>query len=166
MKATLNLRWLGGRRSLTTTDQSKFRVRCSAETTVVHSSRPRMMRLPSLITESPADRFPLLQAPDTEIETQPDKTNQQHARYYQVIAFSGIARIDDEIAETGIHGDHLGRHYNEPGNTERDTQSDQHLWQRGGKDDSPQERRRRESEILAGVAEHRRHVGYTVDRGD
>src|SRR5438067_10336274 len=104
MKATLNFRLFSGRRSLTTTDQSKFKLRCSAETTVVHSNKPSTMRLESLMfcsigTESPADRFPFLQAADTKVEAQPDEADQKHARHHQVIAFSRVARIDDQVAE-------------------------------------------------------------------
>src|SRR5258708_31399999 len=102
MKATLNLRLFSGSLSLITTDQSKFMLRCSAETTLVHSSSPRIMRLLSLIGESPADGFPFLQPPDARVETQPDDSDQQHARHYQVITLAGVARVDDEVAQALI----------------------------------------------------------------
>src|SRR6266852_4066505 len=107
MNATLNLRLFSGKRSLTTTDQSKFRLRCSAETTVVHRSSPKMMRFESLIGEPPAHGLPALHPPYADIETQSDQPDEQHARHHQVVAFAGVARIDDQVAQSGIHGDHF-----------------------------------------------------------
>src|SRR5260370_1294389 len=86
MNATLNLRLFSGKRSLITTDQSKFRLRCSAETTVVHRSSPKMRRFESLIGEPPANGLPALHPPYTDIEAQSDQPNEQHARQHQVVA--------------------------------------------------------------------------------
>src|SRR5207244_2035529 len=35
----------------------------------------------------------------------------------EIVSLTGISRIDDEIPEPGIDGDHLRRHHYEPGNT-------------------------------------------------
>src|SRR5438128_2604215 len=109
MNATLNLRLFSGKRSLITTDQSKLSVRCSADTAVVHRKTPSRIRLVSLIAESPADRFPSLHPAYADIESQADEADHQHARHDEVITLSGVAGIDNEVAEAGVHGDHLRR---------------------------------------------------------
>src|SRR5262249_31833967 len=102
MYATLNLRLFSGRRSLITTDQSKFRLRCKAETPVVHSSSPKMMRFESLIGKPPAHRLPSLHSSYADIEAQSDQPDEQHASHNQIVPFAGVARIDDQVAQSGI----------------------------------------------------------------
>ena len=48
---------------------------------------------------------------------------------HQVVAVAGVARVDDEEAEAGVDGDHLGRHHHQPGDAEREPQPDDELRQ-------------------------------------
>src|SRR5260221_13794518 len=114
MNATLNLRLFSGKRWLTTTDQSKFRLRCSAETTVVHRSNPKMMRFESLIGEPPAHGLPPLHPPYADIEAQSDEPDDQHSRHHQLVPSAGVARTDHQVAQPGIHGHHFRPHHHKP----------------------------------------------------
>src|SRR3954468_4644008 len=56
----------------------------------------------------PHDLHPLEHAHDA-VERQTDEPDDDHAGDHEVITVAGVARIDDEIAETRAQRDHLGR---------------------------------------------------------
>src|SRR6478736_3569682 len=68
----------------------------------------------STLSIAPAYFVKFFQPPHQQIENQTDAPDQRHARDDEVVTLSGIARVNDEIAEAGVDGDHLRRHDHEP----------------------------------------------------
>src|ERR1700686_963802 len=95
---------------------------------------PKTILVLRVIAESPTDGFDFFQAAEAGIEDEPDEADDQHSGHHQVITLAGVARIDDQVAEAGIDGDHFrGNHY-EPGDPQRDAQADDDFGQRGRED--------------------------------
>src|SRR5438874_9977478 len=69
--------------------------------------------------EPPADLLQGLQPPHEEVQQQADRADDDHARDHEVIPHTGIARIDDEIAESRVDPDHLGGDHDEPPHAQR-----------------------------------------------
>src|SRR6478736_8410968 len=78
----------------------------------IQVSRTRMSG--SALSIAPAHFVEFFQPPHQQIENQTDASDQRHARDDEVVAFAGVARVDDEIAEPGVDRDHLRRHDHEP----------------------------------------------------
>ena len=105
-----------------------------------------------------------LRASDVEDET--DDADEEHAGHDEIVALARVARVDDEVAEARVDGDHLGGDDDDPRDAERDPQADEDLRQRGREDDAREEPRRREAEVAAGLEVHRGHAAHSVHRGD
>src|SRR5579859_5089047 len=86
-------------------------------------------RLATSLTEilmgiAPLDQSEALHESHDAIERETDQADDHHPADDQIVAVAGIARVDDEIAESGAKRDHLGRHDHEPGHTEADPHAD------------------------------------------
>src|SRR5258708_30967489 len=101
---------------------------------------------------------PLLYSSNPRIQHQPNQSNHQHSGDDEVVAFAGVSRVDDEVSESGIDGDHFGGDEDDPGDAEGEAQSDDDARQDGGGHDTPHQLRRAESEVAAGLEVHRRPV--------
>src|SRR5882757_4310979 len=105
---------------------------------MIHAQAPRMTLALRLMAEPPANGFDPLQAAKKEVEAQSNESDQQHGRYDKVIPLAGVAGIDDEISQTGIHGNHLCCDNHQPCDAESDAKSDDDLWQSCGENNAPE----------------------------
>src|SRR5258708_4089868 len=85
----------------------------------IHASRTWMSGLPLSIT--PANFVELFQLPQEHVEHEAYQSNHHHAGDDEVVALAGVARVNDEIAKAGTHGDHFRRHDHEPRHAKCDT---------------------------------------------
>src|SRR4029450_6310609 len=79
---------------------------------------------------APAHLVEPLEPPPEAVEQEPDDPAREHARHHQVVAVARVARVDDQVAETGVDRDHLGGHHHEPRDAEPDAHSGDELGQR------------------------------------
>ena len=63
----------------------------------------------------------------SDVEREADDADEEHAGDDEVVALARVARVDDEVAEPGVDGDHLGGHDDEPRDAERDPQAHEDL---------------------------------------
>ncbi len=85
---------------------------------------------------TPADFVEFFQLAHEQIEHQADEADHHHAGDDEVVAFAGVARVNDEIAEAGVDGDHLGGHHDQPRDAERDANAGDDLRQGRRKNDA------------------------------
>src|SRR5450631_1714950 len=114
---------------------------------------PKTILVLRLIAESPANGFDFFQAAEAGIEDEPDKTDDQHGGHHQVVTLARVARIDDQVAEAGIDGDHLGGYHYEPGDAKGEAQADDDFWQGGRENHLGKKAEGPEAEVAAGEAE-------------
>src|SRR5713226_2604999 len=126
---------------------------------------PKTILVLRVIAESPANGFYFFQAAEAGIEDEPNEADDQHGGHYQVVTFAGVPRIDNQVAQAGIDGNHFRGYHDKPGDAQRDAQADDDLWKGGGEDHLGQQAEGAEAEVTAGEAEHGRDVGYTIDAG-
>jgi hypothetical protein len=88
-----------------------------------------LLLAPSGIT--PFDLFESLEAPNQQIEDEAYQANHQHPGNDQIVSLPGVSGIYDQVPQSGVNCDHLGRDNNEPGNTQRDAQTRDYLGQAG-----------------------------------
>ncbi len=88
---------------------------------------------------APAHLVEGFQPANEEVEHEADEADHDHAGHDEVVAFAGVARVDDEIAEAAVDRDHLGRHHDQPGDPERDAEPGDDLRKRGAEDDEAKE---------------------------
>src|SRR5208282_1491531 len=62
---------------------------------------------------APPDELQRFEQAHHPVEHQTDYTDDDHAADHQVVAIAGVARIDDQVAQTRVQRDHLGGHYHE-----------------------------------------------------
>src|SRR6185436_20225006 len=72
---------------------------------------------------APTNFVEFFQTPDEQVESEADDADENHAGDNQIVAFAGIAGIDDEETESGVDGNHFGCDNDEPGDAEGDAQS-------------------------------------------
>src|SRR5207342_2528217 len=80
----------------------------------------------------------VLQLSHQHVQQQSDQANDDHAGDDEVVAVAGVARIDDQVAQSRAQRDHFRRHHHQPGNAEADAHADDDLRQRAGDDDTPE----------------------------
>src|SRR5579883_2834336 len=136
--------------------------------TVISTSHPaahsRTLLL-GLIAEPPADGPDCFRAATTIIKYKTDQPDHQNCGDDEVIPLAGVARIDHKKAESGINRDHLRGNHHQPGNAQRDAQSDKNLWKSSRENHFCQKLRRGQAKVAPGAPEYRRHVGNAVDAG-
>src|SRR5258708_7747424 len=88
------------------------------------------------------------QLSNQEIQEQTDESNHEHAGHDQVVPFSGVSGIDDQVTKPGVYRDHFGGNDNKPGDTHRDAKTGENLRKAGGKNDSPKKRKPAQAEVL------------------
>src|SRR5260370_1111594 len=88
------------------------------------------------------------QASQAQIEAVSDHANDAHRGHDEVVAVSGVARVDDQVSEPGVDRHHLRRDDDQP----RDAESNSHAGhdlRHGGRDDDPHEQLRAgDAEVL------------------
>src|SRR5438128_12590136 len=145
MYATLSFRLSSGRRSFITTDQFTLSARCAVVTRTTQPKTPaNIFRMPS-----PPFQRPSLATPKQRVENEPENADDEHAGDNEVIALAGVASVDDEIAETGVDGDHLRGDEHHPGDAERHAQPDGDARQHCGRHEANHQLRRAQSKVLA-----------------
>ena len=117
-------------------------------------------------SEAPPDRPEARDPLDQEIQQEAGHPDQEHRRHDQIVALPRVARVDDEVAEAGVDGDHLRRHHHDPGDAESDPKARQNLREGCGEDDPRQQCRARQAEVAPGVAVHRRDPAHAVHGRD
>ncbi len=85
---------------------------------------------------APLDFVEEFQLSNQEIQKQTDESNHEHAGHDQVVPFSSVSGINDQVTEPGVYRDHFGGNDNKPGDTHRDAKTSENLWKAGGKNDS------------------------------
>src|SRR4029450_3378789 len=125
MYATFSFRFSSGSRSLKKLDQLTFNAKWAAVRTRVQTATPittrRVVGLRS--TEPPAHRAQPLALPDQLVPSEADHANHQHRRDHEVVSLARVARVDHEVSEARVDGDHFRRDDDDPRDTERDAQS-------------------------------------------
>src|SRR5262249_21180361 len=106
------------------------------------------LRTSILVRIAPPDRLEPLEKPHDAVEREPDQADDDHPRDDEVVAVSGVARVDDHEAEPRAERDHLGRHDDEPGDPEADPHSDDDLRQHRRNHHLREERVARDAEVL------------------
>src|ERR1700682_562685 len=99
----------------------------------------------------PTHLVEFFQLPHEKIEDQTDEADHDHAGDDEVVAFSGIARVDNQITETAVDRDHFGGHNHEPGDAQRDANSGNNLRQAGAENDLPKKLAPAQTEGLGGA---------------
>src|SRR6188472_4322091 len=82
-----------------------------------------------LMNIAPPHDFHALQQPHDAVECQADEPDDDHAGDHQVVAVTGVARVDDHVAEARAQRDHLGGNDHEPRDAEADAHADDDLRQ-------------------------------------
>src|SRR5258708_26013706 len=118
---------------------------------------------------SPAHLIKLLQLPDEQVERQTDQANHYHAGDDEIVTFSGVTCVDDEITQTAVDRDHFRGYDHEPGDTKRDANPGDDLWQTGAQNNLPKEFTRTKAERLRRAKVNQLHVlhcsnGLNCDR--
>src|SRR5258706_13521394 len=117
MYATFSFRFASGSRSFISTCQFTLSTECAAVMATIQAPMAttifRIVRSPPFVIPDP-----MLDTANARIEQQSDQTDQQHSRDDEVVAFAGVAGVDDEISESGVDGDHLCGHEHDPGDAE------------------------------------------------
>src|SRR5579875_1154665 len=132
---------MGGRKPLRTASQFTLSHACSPVIRTSHAAAKSRTLFLGLMTESPADGVDLLEAAEACIEQEPDDADEEDSGDDEVVTLAGVAGVDDEVAESGVHGNHLRGDDDQPGDAEGDAQADEDLRQSGGKDDAGEELR-------------------------
>src|SRR4030081_2250377 len=105
----------------------------------------------SALCVSPTHFVEFFQLPHEKIEDETDETDHDHAGDDEVVAFSGIARVDNQITEAAVDRDHFGGHDHEPGNAEGDANSGNDLRQARAKNYLPEKFVPTQAEVLRGT---------------
>src|SRR5436190_9841851 len=119
-----------------------------------------------LLRIPPADRLEAFEEPHDAVEQQPDQADDDHARDDEVVAVSGVPRVDDEIAESGAERDHLRRDDDEPCDTQADPHADDDVRQDRGDDHAAEQRGAGDAEVPGGLQVatlDRVHAGRRLD---
>src|ERR1700681_4692146 len=98
----------------------------------------------------PPDDLQPLQAAHHAVEQEAGDSDDDHPGHHEVVAISGVAGVDDQVAQPGPESDHLGRDDHEPGYAETHPHSDDDLRQNGRDDDLEKELRATDAEIFRG----------------
>ena len=130
------------RRAIVVEDRGPVDVQIGMQAGDEHAAsrrRRRQILVLRLIAEPPANGLDFFEAAEADVEHEPDEADDQHGGDDQVVALAGVARVDDQVAQAGIDGDHFRGDHHQPGDAKRDAQADDDLRQGGGKDDLGQE---------------------------
>src|SRR6185369_15640253 len=116
-----------------------------ASSTTASVSRPdgndlRMPRTSILVRISPPHHAEAFEKPHHSIEQKADQADDDHRRDHQIVAVAGVARVDDQEAETRAQRDHLGRNDDQPRDAEPDAHADDDLRQHGRDHDAREQR--------------------------
>ena len=96
----------------------------------------------------PLHRLEAFHLPHQQVQEPADQPDHDHARHDQIIAFAGVAGVDDQVAEPGVDGDHLGGDDDQPGDAQRDPQTGDDLRQRGRQDHAAEQLQVGQAEVL------------------
>src|SRR6266545_4292800 len=140
MYATFSFRFANGFWSFTKLDQSTFSAKCAAVSAAVHTATAMTIRRPLRDIEPPADGSESFNLCYEKVQREADQADEQHCRDHEVVSLARVSRVNHQVAEPGIHGDHLRRDNHEPGDAERDAEPGQDAGERGRKD-HPREQR-------------------------
>src|SRR5262245_48546520 len=109
------------------------------------TGRSRSTSLPCI---APAHRLQPFEKPHGAVEHQSDHPDDDHARDDKIVAVAGVARVDDQVAESRAERDHLCRDDDQPGHAEADPHAHDDLGQDGGHDHLEEQLRARDAEVL------------------
>src|SRR6185437_15851776 len=105
-------------------------------------------RTSSLVRIAPPDPAVSLQQAHQTIQRQSDQTDDDHSGDHQVVAIAGIAGVHDHVTQSGVQGDHFGRHDDQPCNAEPYAHAHHDLRQYGWDHYASEQRAARDTEVF------------------
>src|SRR6266516_1537453 len=72
---------------------------------------------------SPTHLVEFFQLSDEQIQDETDESDHHHAGNDEVVAFAGVAGVDNQVTEAAVDRDHFRGNHHKPGHTEGDANS-------------------------------------------